>query len=343
MGDADKALPAKEPERARLLRAASRHALSARVARGLRVAGVLASDPLLLMVSGGGDSMAMLVALAAIRERTDATLGSIAVLSIDHGLRDESSAECAAAIELCRSLGIAQASVATVSVARGGNLLHEARAARYEAAFAHARRLAVPTVVCAHQADDAAEGLLLALERGGGIDAVESLVPSRAVGGDGLRVVRPLLRITRAELRGYLSDVGVGWHDDPSNALHARGALRSEPALRALVERLAAGAGRLAEEAGALAAWRDAELDKFVPEGATELPRSVLELAPPPFVALAIRRLVHAAGGDIARTALDEAASGIAQGDRSPREFACTGGCELRIDARTVRATAAPR
>ncbi|MCE2881685.1 MAG: tRNA lysidine(34) synthetase TilS [Planctomycetaceae bacterium] len=343
MGDADKLLPTNDSMRARLMLAASRHPLAARVARGLAIAGVGEHEPLLLLVSGGGDSLAMLLLVAAVRERTDATLGSLAVLSIDHGLRDESREECGVAMALARTLAIAQAEVVRVSVTRDGNLLHEARLARYDAALRHARALGMMAIAVAHQADDVAEGLVLALERGGGLDSVEELLPSRGVPDGPERVVRPLLRVTRGELRAFLAEVGVAWRDDPSNDTHARGALRTAPDTRALIERMARGAGRLAEEAGTLAAWRDGEVRRLLPEGTCEVAREALDRAPTPVVGALLRAIVHAGGGDIGRSALESAVAAVVGQDRSPRSYPCGDGLQLVVDARGVRVTAQGR
>ena len=73
-----------------LLLRASRHPLSAELASALgQINGML--DARLALLVGGGDSMAMLVLMAAVRERTDRTLDSLAVLSVDHGLRPEAT------------------------------------------------------------------------------------------------------------------------------------------------------------------------------------------------------------------------------------------------------------
>ncbi|MFZ9913952.1 MAG: tRNA lysidine(34) synthetase TilS [Phycisphaerales bacterium] len=343
MGDADKLLPLNDAMRARLLLAASRHPLAVRVARGLSMSGVREHEPLLLLVSGGGDSLAMLLLVAAVRERTDATLGSLAVLSVDHALRDESREECGVALSLARTLAIERAEMVRVLVARAGNLLHAARIARYDAALRHARALGIEAIAVAHQADDVAEGLVLALERGGGLDSVEELLPSRAVADGPERIVRPFLRITRGELRAFLTDLGVAWRDDPSNETHARGALRTVPETRALIERMARGAGRLAEEAGTLAAWRDAEVRRLLPDGAREAPRDTIDRAPLPVMRALLRRLVHAGGGDVSRSTLESAVEAISSGDRSPRAFPCGNGVQLVVDARAVRVTAQDR
>jgi tRNA(Ile)-lysidine synthase len=313
---------------------ASRHPLAHVASQGLADAGVEASDPLVLAVSGGGDSMAMLVLLAAIRSRTDRALTSLSAVSVDHGIRADNAAEASFACETARALGIAASEVIPVDVRRDGNLLDAARDARLRALSDYAYARGAAKIALAHQADDRAEGLLLGLARGGGLDGVASLRASRTL-DSGVTLVRPLLRARRSDLRDFLEGVGLSWHDDPSNALRTRGAMRDDPSVSSLIDRLAVGAGLALDEAAALAELRDHLVAAAVPIGATSLVRSVFDQAPRPIRVAVLSRLALHAGTSIPRPVLEQCAR-LSADDRHPRSFDCGDGRVLRIDARAV-------
>lgn len=327
--------------RADLLLRASRHPLAQRTQRGLHAAGVKAESPVVCCVSGGGDSMAMLVLVAALRERTSATLKGFSVLAIDHGLRADNRREAEHAIALARFLGVQRAEIRRVMLAETGNILDAARAARLQATREFAVSVGAQQVLLAHQSDDRAEGLLLALKRGAGIDAAACLVPVRAMEGgvaDQLVLCRPMLAMRRSELRAFLSEMQLTWCEDPSNTLRSRGAIRGDPSLAALCEEIAAGAGAMVEETAALCALRDELLDQLVPRSQTTLTRESFESLPKAIQSEALARLVRAAGGGATRAILDAALQGTAAMERRPRTFACQGGVVLRIDAREIAA-----
>ncbi|WP_423247853.1 tRNA lysidine(34) synthetase TilS [Thermus altitudinis] len=163
-------------------------------------------DPLVLAVSGGGDS----VALAHLVRRA----GRRAVVAhLDHALRPESGEDLAFVKALAARLGFPfygeRVEVAKVAQARGENLEAVAREIRY--AFLHrvAKGVRAKAILTAHTLDDQAETVLLKLlqgtARGLGIREKEGLV------------VRPLLAFRREELRGFLRELGEAWREDPSN------------------------------------------------------------------------------------------------------------------------------
>lgn len=317
-----------------ILLQASRHPLSHVAAQGLADAGVDSGDPLVLALSGGGDSMAMLALLAAIRARTDPSLATLFAVSVDHGIRADNAAEAAFARDAARALGLASSEVIAVDVPRDGNLLDAARQARLRALSEFARVRGAAKVALAHQADDRAEGLLLGLSRGGGLDGMASLRASRPLDG-GVTLVRPLLRARRAELRAFLEGLGLPWREDPSNALRARGAMRGDPSIAALVNRIAAGGGLALDEAAALAEFRDKLVESTVPRGQTSLTRAAYDEAPRPLRIAILTRLALNAGTSIPRPALEQCAR-ISAEDRHPRAFDCGQGRTLRIDARAI-------
>lgn len=330
--------PRSDSAREALVLRASRHPLAAEVAASLRRGGVRQTDRLALLVSGGGDSMAMLLLLAAIRERSDSALDSLAVLSVDHRLRTESAAECASALEFARTLGITRREVVEVDVARVGNLLDAARAARLSAAQAFVARHTCSAAALAHTADDRAESLLLGLMRGAGLAAATRLVPRRTLGDqDGLVLVRPLLGVTRRALRDFLRELGVSWHDDPSNALHDRGALRSDPSIARLVERMALGASRLGDEATECLDLCNSQLAHALIPSNAAIPRAAFDALPRALQRAALRSLAASAGAAIPAVVATRALDHVAAGNRSPLRLACADGWELVLDARELR------
>lgn len=320
--------------RAQLLLRSSRHPLARVVAAGLHEARLGERTPLVLAVSGGADSMAMLCLVAAVRERTDPCLSSLAVVSVDHGLRAESRSEAEAAVALARRLGIECATIVRVDVEREGNLLDRARDARLDALRDAARAFRSRHVALAHHAEDRAESVLLALARGGGLDALTGLRAVREF-DDGISLVRPLLRARRAALRGLLAELDVAWHEDPSNALHARGTLRADRSSAALIDRMASGIATAVDEAIGLAEWRDAIAAEAAPVGARSMPRATFDAMPAAVRPAALARLARSAGAELPRTVVEQCA-GIGPDDRAPRSFDCGAGHRLSVDARSV-------
>lgn len=196
-------------------------------------------SPVVLMVSGGSDSTALLVRaarglldLADGRGPRRLDPGDLHVLHVNHCLRGAASDGDEAFVrDLAAGLGVActvrRVDVPALLRAGGGNLEEVARGARYAAAWELAGGLAseagVPRetarVAVAHTADDRAETFLMRACTGAGAGGLAGMRRRRGV------VVRPLLGETRAELRAYLRGQGVGWREDATNADDA--ALRS--------------------------------------------------------------------------------------------------------------------
>jgi tRNA(Ile)-lysidine synthase len=174
----------------------SERALEAARGSGL----VRAGEPLLVMVSGGGDS----VALLDIAHRLGA---SVAALHVNYGLREGAQADEALVEGLCDERGVAL-TVENVSLPESGNLQERARDARY----AVAERLAEGDYAAAHTASDQAETVLYRLAVSPGSRALHGMAPRRG------RLVRPLLDVTRDEVRDYLNARGIEWREDPTNA-----------------------------------------------------------------------------------------------------------------------------
>ncbi|HZP43749.1 MAG TPA: tRNA lysidine(34) synthetase TilS [Candidatus Binatia bacterium] len=163
----------------------------------------------LVAVSGGPDSTALLAALAAL-----APAHGLRVTAghVDHGLRGaESAREAREVAALAARLGTA-ALVRRVTLAAGANLEARARRARYRALLAMAAEAGADVVATGHTADDQAETLLLRLVRGAGRRGLGGMRPRRG------RLWRPLLEATRTDVRRFLADRGLPFAVDRTNA-----------------------------------------------------------------------------------------------------------------------------
>lgn len=211
--------------------------------------------PLGLAVSGGPDSLALLL-LAA-----EALPGQIAVASIDHGLRPEAAGEVALVGRIAGERGIPFAAL-KVSLAPG-NLQAEARAARYAALSRWADEAGLGAIATAHHADDQAETLLMRLNRGSGLAGLAGVRPRGRIEGSETLLLRPLLGWRKAELAAVVADAGITPAEDPSNTNPAfdRARLRAALAQADWLDpvQIAASAAHLAEGWQALE-WY-AELD----------------------------------------------------------------------------------
>ncbi len=172
----------------------------------------LAGEPgrLAIAVSGGGDSVALLLLAAA------GYPGRIEAATVDHGLRPESRTEAEAVAGLCRRLGIPH-EILTVSVPDGkAGIQGEAREARYGALTAWCLQQGLPYLLTAHHGDDQAETLLMRLQRGAGLTGLTGSRPARSL-APGLILLRPLLGWSKDELRQIVQEAGIEPADDPSN------------------------------------------------------------------------------------------------------------------------------
>lgn len=162
---------------------------------------------LLLAVSGGLDSMALL----HVMSRLGPKLGlEVAAHGVDHGLREEAADELDRAERYARQLGIPW-SRSVLSVKPGGNLHHRAREARYRALEAEAQRHPGTLIATAHHADDRAETVLIRLLRGSGLRGLGVLPPRSR------DRVRPFVRASRLDISRHAERHQVPYSVDPSN------------------------------------------------------------------------------------------------------------------------------
>jgi tRNA(Ile)-lysidine synthase len=165
-----------------------------------------------LAVSGGPDSLALLVLAAAARP------GKVEAATVDHDLREGSRAEAEMVASVCEKLGIPHEILTVEWDKKPETAIQErSRAKRYGALTGWAKRKSLAVLATAHHAEDQAETLLMRLARGSGLRGLAGIRPIRRVPRTDRSLARPLLRWTRKELGELLEAVGIEPAHDPSN------------------------------------------------------------------------------------------------------------------------------
>lgn len=229
--------------------------------------------PVLAMVSGGADSIALLRLLA------DGELGdtlSVHALHVNHLLRAaDADADEAFVRDTCGARGIpchvVRFDVAAYAAEEGLNLEDAGRQVRYRFAdetldsICAAAPRSSGCIAVAHNRDDRLETFLMRLTQGAGATGLTSLRPTRG------RIVRPLIDVSRADIRIYLTGLGQPWREDATNAdtdrLRARVRHDILPVLRDINPRFESALSRtlelLADEDALLATMGDAFAHDF--------------------------------------------------------------------------------
>ena len=201
---------------------------------------------LLCAVSGGRDSVCLLHYLAAIAPEYGFT---VAAGHLNHRMRPEAQRDEDFVRELCRTLGVefyTEAAPVYEMAARWGLGVEETgRKLRYDFLLRTAETIGADRIATAHHAQDQAETVLLNLLRGTGPEGLGGIPPVRG------KIVRPLLRTSRAEIEDYLAARHLSYVEDSTNqdTHYARNRLRRElwPALETINPALERAIGRTAE------------------------------------------------------------------------------------------------
>jgi tRNA(Ile)-lysidine synthase len=241
--------------------------------------------PLLVLLSGGGDSVCLLHVAAELGAQVSA-------LHVNYRLREGADQDELLCRELCDRLGVPLA-VEQPTLPRGGNLQERARDARYALAERHAEG----DYAAAHTATDQAETVLYRLVTSPGRRALLGMEPRRG------RLVRPLLGATREEARDYCRARGLPWREDPSNAdrRFARARIRHE--LLEALRSVAPAAERTIAETALLLRDEAEVLDRDVARalealgGGPAVPLSELRKQPAALARLLLRALAERASG----------------------------------------------
>lgn len=230
-----------------------------------------ANRPIIVALSGGLDSQVLCHALIQVASETG---HSIQPVHVDHGLRTNSSDDADQVRGVCESWGI-PCEVVSVDVGAWDSVLQQgvesaARAARYAALASVAKAYSTDLVVTGHTLDDQVETMLLRLALGTGLEGLcgMKLISTRSVplspehsSMRRMRVFRPLLSVSRAQVEAYAGYVGIDPIEDESNrnTTYRRNAIRHTvvPPLEAIEpnfrESIARTAGLLQDDASFIA------------------------------------------------------------------------------------------
>lgn len=180
---------------------------------------------ILVAISGGSDSMGLLMALHAAIKTGEHPGFSLAACTVDHALRAQSAEEAASVAAFCRTLDIAHRTRRWEGAKPATGIQAAARRIRYELLARAAEALGADCIVTGHTRDDQHETIAMRRARANGIGDGEGHggagMAATMLYGRRIWVLRPFLRLGRAEIRSFLDARAVAWTDDPSNANHA--------------------------------------------------------------------------------------------------------------------------
>jgi tRNA(Ile)-lysidine synthetase-like protein len=277
----------------------------------------LSSERILVAVSGGPDSTALLVALHEAGH-------DLTAAHYDHALREGSDEVARQVAAMCTSLGVRLITERRTEPLPKGSLQAAARALRYS--FLDRARVAAgaDVVAIAHTADDQVEGVVLHMLRGCGLAGMRGMPVRRG------HYARPLLNVWKTEVREFLERRGIAAYEDPANTEARFARVRVRTQILAELERDRPGIGRRIH-AAARAAARWQEVAEQAASGPITPDR--LRTIPQPAAAEALKLLYAAAGGaqpGLSRAHLDSMLS-LAGPGRGGRGLDLPGGLRFRI------------
>jgi tRNA(Ile)-lysidine synthase len=187
---------------------------------------IVPRERLVIGVSGGADSMALLFSLACLRHDLGVQLHAA---HFNHKFRPESTRQDERFVELwCKKLNVPL----TIGRRVGGKIRHlsedDARQMRFEFFVKTARLLKAQSVALAHTRNDLAETVLMRLMRGSGLYGLRAILPRRSI--EGIIFVRPLLGVNRKDVEDYLKNKKIPFCTDTTNRqmVYERNKIRHE-------------------------------------------------------------------------------------------------------------------
>ena len=177
-------------------------------------------------VSGGSDSLGLLYLVHGHFG------GRILAVTVNHRLRPDAASEALHVARICERLGVPHTVLEWQAWDGRGNLQDQARRNRYALIADWAREQDIGAVALGHTLDDQAETVLMRLARASGVDGLSGMRAEFVA--HGTRFLRPLLNVSRDDLRDELRARNVRWVDDPSNQDEDFERVRARKAMAAL-------------------------------------------------------------------------------------------------------------
>jgi len=162
-------------------------------------------------VSGGGDSMALLLLMKQHLTPSQ----SLSAVTVDHALRKSSAGEARQVKVWSKSLGIAHTTLKWRHGEIKTGIQAKARHARYQLMADWCAKHKIDALLTAHTKDDQAETVAMRMARTSSAKSLSAIWPETEIGG--LMILRPLLSARREQLRDYLTINDQAWLEDPSN------------------------------------------------------------------------------------------------------------------------------
>lgn len=175
--------------------------------------------PVLVAVSGGSDSLALLFLAASWAAQNRRELHAV---TVNHGLREEAESEAAFVSSICERLDVPHVVVFWEGEKPSSGIASAARDARYELMADYAQAIGARIIVTGHTGDDQAETIAMRLARADDNDGMAGMRGLSGMCGkvwlnQGISIFRPLIEVDRQTLRSYLAEISQSWIEDPTN------------------------------------------------------------------------------------------------------------------------------
>lgn len=229
-------------------------------------------DRIVLGVSGGADSVALLMTLCVLQKEWELDLN---VIHVHHGIRTEADEDVVFVEQLCRSLGVAchvfYEDVPALAAQQKMSEEEMGRKCRYMHFTEVARETGSTKIAVAHHMDDQAETVLFHLSRGTDLAGMRGMLPvSMMEQEEEITLIRPLLCCRKEEITTYLTTQQVTWREDVTNQKnqYARNRIRNLviPQLTTVNERAVSHIANFAAQAAAYEKFFDNQVKRYVEE-----------------------------------------------------------------------------